>query len=112
MATDPTHASSSTSTTTPDNAEYSTGTVAHIRLNRAIEIVIDSIQSLEGAVNNFDQLVFSLIYGPLNTRTEVDGTEVNESNAFTFLSTTCFSLGNDPFISNIEFKFSISIKSR
>ena len=40
--------------------------VAHVRLNRAIEIVIESIQSLEGAVNNFDQLVFSLIYGRLD----------------------------------------------
>lgn len=113
MATDPTNASSSSSTTTANNAEYSTGTVAHIRLNRAIEIVIDSIQSLEGAVNNFDQLVFSLIYGPLNARTEVDGTEVNKPHVFLSSPRTLPSFsGNDPFISNIEFEFSVSIKSR
>lgn len=52
--------------------------VAHVRLNRAIEIVIDSIQSLEGAVNNFDQLVFSLIYGRLDSRSELESIEVNE----------------------------------
>ncbi len=38
--------------------------------------MIDSIQSLEGAVNNFDQLVFGLIYGRLNTRTEFESIEV------------------------------------
>jgi len=54
------------------------GGVAHVRLNRAIEIVIDSVQSLQGAVNNFDQLVFSLIYGRLNTRTEFESIEVNK----------------------------------
>ncbi|CAF1378297.1 unnamed protein product [Adineta steineri] len=64
-----------TSTTTIDNQDFTTGGVAHVRLNRAIEIVIDSIQSLEGAVNNFDQLVFSLIYGRLNTRTEFESLE-------------------------------------
>ena len=53
--------------------------VAHVRLNRAIEIVIDSIQSLEGAVNNFDQLVFSLIYGRLDSRSELESIEVRTS---------------------------------
>ena len=84
MIPDPANASSS-STTTVENPDYSTGAVAHIRLNRAIEIVIDSIQSLEGAVNTFDQLVFDLIYGPLSTRTEVDGTEVNKQTFLYFL---------------------------
>jgi hypothetical protein len=67
-----------TSTTAMDNQDYSTGGVAHVRLNRAIEIVIDSIQSLEGAVNNFDQLVFGLIYGRLSTRTELESIEVKK----------------------------------
>ena len=58
-----------------ENVEFPTGGVAHVRLNRAIEIVIDSIQSLEGAVNNFDQLVFDLIYGRLSTRTEYESIE-------------------------------------
>lgn len=70
-STDPT---SSMSTDTPD---FSTTGSAHVRLNRAIEIVIDSIQSLEGAVNNFDQLVFGLIYGRLSTRNEYENIEVN-----------------------------------
>ncbi|CAF3438494.1 unnamed protein product [Rotaria socialis] len=58
-----------------DNQDFTTGGVAHVRLNRAIEIVIDSIQSLEGAVNNFDQLVFGLIYGRLSTRNEFENIE-------------------------------------
>jgi len=66
------------STTTIDNQDHPTGGVAHVRLNRAIEIVIDSIQSLEGAVNNFDQLVFGLIYGRLSTRTEFESIEVKK----------------------------------
>jgi len=65
-----------TSSSTNDNSEHSTsGTGGHIRLNRAIEIVIDSIQSFEGAVNNFDQFFFSLIYSRLNSRPEVEGFE-------------------------------------
>jgi hypothetical protein len=64
-----------TSSTTIENSDYPPNGVAHIRLNRAIEIVIDSIQSLEGAVNNFDQLVFGLIYGQLSTRTELESIE-------------------------------------
>jgi len=64
-----------TNTTTIENPEYSNNGVAHVRLNRAIEIVIDSIHSLEGAVNNFDQLVFGLIYGRLSTRTEFESIE-------------------------------------
>ncbi|CAF0890677.1 unnamed protein product [Rotaria sp. Silwood1] len=64
-----------TSTTTLDNQDFANGGVAHVRLNRAIEIVIDSIQSLEGAVNNFDQLVFGLIYGRFNSRNEFDNIE-------------------------------------
>lgn len=67
--TDPTNSS------TTDNSDHSTNGTGHVRLNRAIEIVIDSIQSLEGAVNNFDQLFFSLIYGRLNTRMEVENFE-------------------------------------
>ncbi|CAF0807501.1 unnamed protein product [Adineta steineri] len=66
--------SSSSSTSTINTQEFISG-VAHVRLNRAIEIVIDSIQSLEGAVNNFDQLVFGLIYGRLGTRTEFESIE-------------------------------------
>jgi len=66
------------STTTIVNTDVPNGGVAHVRLNRAIEIVIDSVQSLQGAVNNFDQLVFSLIYGRLNTRTEFESIEVNK----------------------------------
>jgi hypothetical protein len=69
--TDPTNATPTTS----ENTNYSNGAVAHVRLNRAIEIVIDSIQSLEGAVNNFDQLVLGLLYGRLNTRTEFENFE-------------------------------------
>jgi hypothetical protein len=72
-ATDPTSASRA------DNPDFPTGAVRHVHLNRAIEIVIDSIQSLEGAVNNFDQLVFSLIYGRWNTRTEFESLEVSEN---------------------------------
>ncbi len=68
-------ASSESSLTTLNTQDFITG-VAHIRLNRAIEIVIDSIQSLEGAVNNFDQLVFGLIYGRMGTRTEFESIEV------------------------------------
>lgn len=67
-----------TSSSTNDNFEHSTsgtGGGGHIRLNRAIEIVIDSIQSFEGAVNNFDQFFFSLIYSRLNTRPEIEGFE-------------------------------------
>ncbi|CAF1010963.1 unnamed protein product, partial [Didymodactylos carnosus] len=48
--------------------------IARVRLNRAIEIVIDSIQSLEGAVNNFDQLVFGLIYSRIGSN-NFDGIE-------------------------------------
>ncbi|CAF0875971.1 unnamed protein product [Adineta ricciae] len=68
-ATDPTN------TTRTDSQNFSNDGVSPVHIDRAIEIVIDSIQSLEGAVNNFDQLFFSLIYGRLNTRTEYDGTE-------------------------------------
>ena len=69
-----------TSSSTNDNSEHSTsGTGGHIRLNRAIEIVIDSIQSFEGAVNNFDQFFFSLIYSRLNSRPEVEGFEVRSN---------------------------------
>ena len=68
--------SSSSSLTTINTQDFITG-VAHVRLNRAIEIVIDSIQSLEGAVNNFDQLVFGLIYGRLGTRAEFESIEVS-----------------------------------
>lgn len=65
-----------TSSSINDNSDHSTnGTGGHVRLNRAIEIVIDSIQSLEGAVNNFDQFFFSLIYSRLNTRPEVESFE-------------------------------------
>ncbi|UJR28085.1 hypothetical protein I4U23_009341 [Adineta vaga] len=71
----PSSASSSSSSTSTINTQDFISGVAHIRLNRAIEIVIDSIQSLEGAVNNFDQLVFGLIYGRLGTRTEFDSIE-------------------------------------
>ena len=60
-------------TTINDNQDFLNG-----RHNRAIEIVIDSIHSLEGAVNNFDQLVFGLIYGRLSTRTEFESIEVNK----------------------------------
>jgi hypothetical protein len=60
-----------------NNADFLPSGVAHVRLNRAIEIVIDSIQSLEGAVNNFDQLVFGLLYGRLSSRTEFESIEVN-----------------------------------
>ncbi len=67
--------SSSSSLTTINTQDFISG-VAHVRLNRAIEIVIDSIQSLEGAVNNFDQLVFGLIYGRMGTRTEFESIEV------------------------------------
>ncbi|CAF0962047.1 unnamed protein product [Adineta ricciae] len=66
--------SSSSSASTINNEDFITG-VTHIRLSRAIEIVIDSIQSLEGTVNNFDQLVFGLIYGRLGTRNEFDSIE-------------------------------------
>lgn len=72
-ATDPSN------TTRTDNQNFSTDGVSPVHIDRAIEIVIDSIQSLEGAVNNFDQLFFSLIYGRLNTRTEYDGTEVSSN---------------------------------
>jgi len=65
---------STNSLTTINTQDFMTG-VAHVRLNRAIEIVIDSIQSLEGAVNNFDQLVFSLIYGRLDSRSELESIE-------------------------------------
>jgi len=61
-----------TNTTTNENSDDN---VSHVRFNRAIEIVIDSITSLEGAVNNFDQLVFGLIYGRLSTRTEYESIE-------------------------------------
>ncbi|UJR21360.1 hypothetical protein I4U23_024452 [Adineta vaga] len=64
-----------TNTTRTHNQEFSTESSGPVHIDRAIEIVIDSIQSLEGAVNNFDQLVFSLIYGRLNARTEYDGME-------------------------------------
>lgn len=60
----------------PSTVDLGTAGVAHVRLNRAIEIVIDSIQSLEGAVNNFDQLVFGLIYGRLSSRNEYESIEV------------------------------------
>ena len=69
--------SSSGSLTTINTQDFING-VAHVRLNRAIEIVIDSIQSLEGAVNNFDQLVFGLIYGRLGTRNEFESIEVRD----------------------------------
>ena len=62
----------------PTTSDFGNAGVAHVRLNRAIEIVIDSIQSLEGAVNNFDQLVFGLIYGRLSSRTEFESIEVND----------------------------------
>ncbi len=64
--------------TDPISTDVPNGGVAHVRLNRAIEIVIDSVQSLEGAVNNFDQLVFGLIYGRLGTRTEFESIEVTK----------------------------------
>ncbi|CAF2692026.1 unnamed protein product [Rotaria sp. Silwood2] len=66
---------SSNSTTATINTQDFVSGVAYVRLNRAIEIVIDSIQSLEGAVNSFDQLVFGLIYGRLGTRDESDSIE-------------------------------------
>jgi len=65
---------SSSSLTTINAQDYMSG-IAHVRLSRAIEIVIDSIQSLEGAVNSFDQLVFGLIYGRFNTQNEFDSIE-------------------------------------
>jgi len=68
-------------------------------LNRAIEIVIDSIQSLEGAVNNFDQLVFGLIYGRLGTRTEFESIEVNNNKNFFLMDYLNFqNLGYDSFV--------------
>ncbi|CAF0793991.1 unnamed protein product [Rotaria sordida] len=67
--------SSSNSTTATINTQDFVSGVAYVRLNRAIEIVIDSIQSLEGAVNSFDQLIFALIYGRLNTRDESESIE-------------------------------------
>ncbi|CAF5138820.1 unnamed protein product, partial [Rotaria sp. Silwood1] len=66
---------SSNSTTATINTQDFVSGVAYVRLNRAIEIVIDSIQSLEGAVNSFDQLVFGLIYGRLGTRDESESIE-------------------------------------
>ncbi len=78
----PSSASSSSSSTSSINTQDFISGVAHVRLNRAIEIVIDSIQSLEGAVNNFDQLVFGLIYGRLGTRTEFESIEVNHNKFF------------------------------
>ena len=72
--TDP--SSSTAGISTSDNPDFPPSGVTHVRLNRAIEIVIDSIQSLEGAVNNFDQLVFGLIYGRLSSRTEFESIEV------------------------------------
>jgi hypothetical protein len=74
-----------TNITTIDNPDFSNNGVGHVRLDRAIEIVIDSIQSLEGAVNNFDQLVFGLIYGRLSTRTELESIEVNEIKTNRFI---------------------------
>lgn len=74
-ATSTSSSDSSGSGTSINTQDFITG-VAHVRLSRAIEIVIDSIQSLEGAVNNFDQLVFGLIYGRLGTRTEFESIEV------------------------------------
>ncbi len=100
-----------TSSTTIENSDYPPNGVAHIRLNRAIEIVIDSIQSLEGAVNNFDQLVFGLIYGQLSTRTELESIEVKTIVPFS-ITKKHLSSGYDSFISNIKFKFSITLNSR
>jgi hypothetical protein len=73
-----------TDPSTMETPEFLNGGVAHVRLNRAIEIVIDSIQSLEGAVNNFDQLVFGLIYGRLSTRTEYESIEVIKTKTHFF----------------------------
>ena len=69
-------ATDSANTTIIDDEDLANNGGSPVRLNRAIEIVIDSIQSLEGAVNSFDQLVFGLIYGRLSTRTEYDNIEV------------------------------------
>ncbi len=91
--------SSSSSVTTINTQDFISG-VAHVRLNRAIEIVIDSIQSLEGAVNNFDQLVFGLIYGRLGTRTEFESIEVIKKtrNKFLDLFINDKNLGYDSFV--------------
>ncbi|CAM2703094.1 unnamed protein product [Rotaria socialis] len=75
VSTSSSSSSSSTSTSTTINTQDFINGVAYVRLNRAIEIVIDSIQSLEGAVSSFDQLVFGLIYGRLGTRAESDSIE-------------------------------------
>ena len=104
-ATDPT----SGATASTGNSDFPSGGVAHVRLNRAIEIVIDSIQSLEGAVNNFDQFVFGLIYGRLSTRTEIESIEVSLSiHSFPLI---VVSVGYDWSISYIESELSITIDS-
>jgi len=51
-----------------------------LSLNRAIEIVFDSIQSLEDAVDNFDQIFFfGFIYNRLNIRFKVESLEVRSN---------------------------------
>ncbi|CAF1397804.1 unnamed protein product, partial [Didymodactylos carnosus] len=65
--------SSGATSSTNESSNQDSG-MSRVRLSRAIEIVIDSIQSLEGAVNSFDQLVFGLIYSRMGSN-NFDGIE-------------------------------------
>jgi len=70
-----------TGSPTNDNSDHSTNEIGdHLSLNRAIEIVFDSIQSLEDAVDNFDQIFFfGFIYNRLNIRFKVESLEVRSN---------------------------------
>lgn len=109
-----TEPTTSNSTTATENNEASPSGTAPLRLNRAIEIVIDSIQSLEGMASNFDQLVFGLIYGRLSTRNEYENSEVNaniRASCFSYRFRLVFLSGNDSFVSNSELQFIVSFNS-
>ena len=95
--------SSNDRSSSPSTSDFANAGVAHVRLNRAIEIVIDSIQSLEGAVNNFDQLVFGLIYGRLSSRSEFESIEVEKKISSLVIRWNCSSLGNVTSLSNFKF---------